>query len=1284
NGRRTDYLVSSRDPPVGHLSVFSVSPTPIFSPSAAISTSLDLVARDPDLISPGRRPFPQIRGARVAAMLTKFETKSNRVKGLSFHSKRPWILASLHSGVIQLWDYRMGTLIDRFDEHDGPVRGVHFHKSQPLFVSGGDDYKIKVWNYKTHRCLFTLLGHLDYIRTVQFHDEHPWIVSASDDQTIRIWNWQSRTCISVLTGHNHYVMCALFHPKEDLVVSASLDQTVRVWDISALRKRVSPAEDILRLSQMNTDLFGGTDAVVKYVLEGHDRGVNWASFHPTLPLIVSGADDRQVKLWRMNADSKAWEVDTLRGHMNNVSCVMFHAKQDIIVSNSEDKSIRIWDATKRTGIQTFRREHDRFWILAAHPEMNLLAAGHDSGMIVFKLERERPAFSVSGDALYYVKDRFLRFYEFSSQKDSQVVPIRRPGSVSLNQGPRTLSFSPTENAVLICSDADGGSYELYIVPKDTSGRGDYMQDARKGAGASAVFVARNRFAVLDKSNNQAIVKNLKNEIVKKSPLPVGTDAIFYAGTGNLLCRAEDRVAIFDLQQRIVLGELQTPSIKYIVWSSDMESVALLAKHAIVIANKKLVHRYTLHETIRVKSGAWDDNGVFIYTTLNHIKYCLPNGDSGIIKTLDVLIYITKVSGSNIYCLDRDGKNRVISIDSTEYIFKLSLFRKRYDHVMSMIRNSQLCGQAVISYLQQKGFPEVALHFVKDEKTRFNLALESGNIQIAVAAAKEIDDKDHWYRLGIEALRQGNTSIVEYAYQRTKNFERLSFLYLVTGNMEKLSKMLKIAEMKNDVMGQFHNAMYLGDVQERVNILENSGHLPLAYVTAVTHGLKEVADRLSAELGENVPSLPEGKVRSLLMPPASLMCCGDWPLLRVMRGIFDNGLDTVRAGNEEEEEATGADWGDEELDIVDMEAVMQNADDVVAELEEGVANEDNEEGGWDLEDLELPPDADTPKAAGNARSSLFVAPTPGIPVSQIWIQKSSLAGEHVAAGNFDTAMRLLSRQLGIRNFAPMKPLFMDVFVGSHTYMHAFATTPAISTAVEKGWSESDSPNVRGPPALVFKFSQMDEKLKAAYRATTDGKFPEALRQFLSILHTIPLIVVESRREVDEVKELIEIAREYVLGLKMEVTRKEIKVNSVQQQELAAYFTNCKLQKIHMRLVLTNAMTICYKGGNYATAANFARMLLENRPTEIQAKKARQVLQHAGDKNDANQLNYDYRNPFVVCGATFVPIYRGQKDVSCPYCGARFVPAIEGQLCSVCELAVVGSDASGLLCSPTQAR
>ena len=62
-------------------------------------------------------------------------------------------------------------------------------------------------------------------------------------------------------------------------------------------------------------------------------------------------------------------------------------------------------------------------------------------------------------------------------------------------------------------------------------------------GGSAVFIARNRFAVLDKSSNMLLIKNLQNEITKKCACPPGapTDAIFYAGTGALLCRSEDKV-----------------------------------------------------------------------------------------------------------------------------------------------------------------------------------------------------------------------------------------------------------------------------------------------------------------------------------------------------------------------------------------------------------------------------------------------------------------------------------------------------------------------------------------------------------------------------------------------------------------------------------------------------------------------------------------------------------------------------------------------------------------------
>ncbi|CAI9298638.1 unnamed protein product [Lactuca saligna] len=94
-----------------------------------------------------------------------------------------------------------------------------------------------------------------------------------------------------------------------------------------------------------------------------------------------------------------------------------------------------------------------------------------------------------------------------------------------------------------------------------------------------------------------------------------------------------------------------------------------------------------------------------------------------------------------------------------------------------------------------------------------------------------------------------------------------------------------------------------------------------------------------------------------------------------------------------------------------------------------------------------------------------------------VQKSYLAAEHAAAGNFNTAMWLLSRQLGVKNFTQLKSLFIYLHMEIHAFLRAFSSAPLISMAIEPGWSESASPNVWAPPALVFNFSQLEEKLKA---------------------------------------------------------------------------------------------------------------------------------------------------------------------------------------------------------------
>lgn len=76
---------------------------------------------------------------------------------------------------------------------------------------------------------------------------------------------------------------------------------------------------------------------------------------------------------------------------------------------------------------------------------------------------------------------------------------------------------------------------------------------------------------------QLLIKNLKNEIVKKVQVP-SCEEIFYAGTGSLLLRDADGVTLFDVQQKRSLATVKIAKVKYVVWSADANHVALLAKH----------------------------------------------------------------------------------------------------------------------------------------------------------------------------------------------------------------------------------------------------------------------------------------------------------------------------------------------------------------------------------------------------------------------------------------------------------------------------------------------------------------------------------------------------------------------------------------------------------------------------------------------------------------------------------------------------------------------------------
>eukprot|EP01059_Diplonema_ambulator_P025038 TRINITY_DN42020_c0_g1_i1.p1 TRINITY_DN42020_c0_g1~~TRINITY_DN42020_c0_g1_i1.p1 ORF type:complete len:1248 (+),score=523.71 TRINITY_DN42020_c0_g1_i1:55-3798(+) len=1233
-----------------------------------------------------------------SAMMVKFETRSNRVKGLSFHPKRPWILASLHNGAIQLWDYRMGSLIDRFEEHDGPVRGVDFHSNQPLFVSGGDDFKIKLWNYKLRRCLFTLTGHSDYVRTVQFHTKLPWVVSASDDMTLRIWNWQGRSCMSVLTGHNHYVMSASFHPRRDLVVSASLDQTLRLWDVYQLK---SQSRNQTFAGNMTQDFFGGSDVQLKFMLDGHERGVNYAAFHPTLPFIVSGADDRTIKIWRVE-ETRAYEIEHLRGHTSNVSCVMYF--KDYVVSNSEDRSIRVWDVKTRSPIYASRRENDRFWVLAVHTGRNLIAAGHDQGMIVFKLERERPAMQIVDNTLYWVRqnlgDRQLRAYDFETKTETSVLTLNRRQIYP----PHTLSFCKEENMVVFYYGMDGGTFELYPVGKSNVSN----EDVRRGFYTSAVFFKRNKFAVLDKGR-QIIIKNTQNNILSVLPPVHNTNQIFWAPNNMLLLRSDDKVYMFDPHLKNVTAQATAAKVKYVVWSPDKGNtkVALLSKHTIGVFSKKgLKNVCSLHEGSRIKSACFDEKAiVLLYTTLNHLKYCLPNGDTGTIGTLEAPIYLVSVSGDEVSYINREGTFLTMNIDTTEYRLKLALLNERWNEVLKIVKSTRIYGQALVSYLQQRGFPEVAMHFVKDPKIRFKLAVDCGNLDDALECAEQLKDDASWNKLAQAALSHGKVQLMHTSLSKTSTanaYQKLSFLNFLLGNDEKARD---FADMQRDDVNQrFQTALFTGDAELRVKLLEEAGQYTLAHQVAVRHGMKEKANSLLRAAGQALQesmTLPppedeeeeetediqttrsrmELKAKekafevtnrmvettgAALTLPKKRTIANDWPMTRIDESPVMVALRKGITDSPTAEPFSGGGDGDWAGDIDSLGGGSAGkgewgagggaipSDDLGSDLE----GEDN----WGIDDAVIGVEAEDIMASGKGDK----LPNSGRSIPKLWCENSKHAVDHIAAGNFESGMKLLKAQYGIKDFSPLKETFL--------LCYATATGSATMPGLLPAQMVYQNRSTDKLPLGAVTMAALNEKAKVGGKFTTEGKFGDACKAFRSVLQ-LSIFLVCSDEQAAEKAALLKKARNYATACSLQMARGGVP-DAVKSSEMAAYFTHFEMEPKHMALVLKFAMVELWKRQFIRTSGLIAKRLLDFNPEAKLLAQAKKVVQTAEVKDDISPLNYDARNPFEVCVKSWTPMYAGTTaPIRCSCCHAPSQPQYSGEVCPICEIGELGREASG---------
>lgn len=848
---------------------------------------------------------------------------------------------------------------------------------------------------------------------------------------------------------------------------------------------------------------------------------------------------------------------------------------------------------------------------------------------------------------------------------------RRPTNAMVS-GVRSLEVNPfntAESNLLVMYDGDAAGYDIFAG--NPSHEGSYLLSARQGSGTAVCFVARNRFAVLLKENHIGIY-NLQNELSKTFDSPTPCTAIHMGGNNRVMLRDDTKASLYDLTSRKIVAECSIPSgTRYVVWSPNMGYVAFLAKNSILCCTKNLEVLYTLHEHGRIKSACWDENNVLIYATHSHLKYCVPQaGDTAVLSSLASPVYLFRAAKGFVHYLDRSNTHHREKLATTEYLFKLALHQQRLDDVKTLLKSARLCGHVVIGYLKKRGHPEVALHFVEDPATRFNLALEYGHIEEAMPAAATLDDKTTWARLGREALRQGNQQVVEQVYQKTKNLEGLSFLYVITGNRGKLGKMLKIAERRNDVMSRYHNALLVGNVEERVKVLAEMGQVALAALTARTHGLEELAVTLEESLTRPVEQVrPDAK---LLLPPTPLFQASgenqNWPVTCSIAEAFANSLANVEIA------APGA------VEEPPLEAYEDAAEDPFGD-DLGGAVGDADLGAWGMgDDLDLGDVPDAP--VEEARQDRGVAR--GEPPRTKWLRDRKMPMDLVAAGEFGEALLMLERRIGLVNAEPLGALFKRAYVAGQTFVPGLPQAPTLELPVLASGSCRDR---TCSPFVVFGVPNLLEMEKEAAKLTTGGKFADSLKAFQSLLQALTLAVATSSEEETRLHELIETCRQYVTGMRLECSRKELPPTEVARSlELVSYLTCCKLHPTHVTLSLRVAMSTAFKGQNFLTAAYFAKRLLQGsagaKPNAELATQARKVLTVCESKaSDAHQLNFDLKaagpeGSLTICAGSFMPIPPTAATVSCPFCGSVFTPSYKDKLCPTCNLAKIGASTLGV--------
>jgi Tol biopolymer transport system component len=157
--------------------------------------------------------------------------------------------------------------------------------------------------------------------------------------------------------------------KEKLVAAgnskAGLSARVTVGKTSGPLESASQAANALAAAERAI-----AESVV--TLKGHSAGVQSVAFSPDGKRIVSGSDDKTVKIWDAETEQ---EKLTLKGYSGTIRSVAFSPDGKQIVSGSDDNTVKVWNSVTGEEVSTLKGHSGNVLCVAWSLSGNLIVSG---------------------------------------------------------------------------------------------------------------------------------------------------------------------------------------------------------------------------------------------------------------------------------------------------------------------------------------------------------------------------------------------------------------------------------------------------------------------------------------------------------------------------------------------------------------------------------------------------------------------------------------------------------------------------------------------------------------------------------------------------------------------------------------------------------------------------------------------------------------------------------------------------------------------------------------------